>query len=99
VESLIFVSSNQRCILSTAYQGSSLFLECIQVSFIPFFPFISVPADKSSRYLALTYLDVSAASAGIPVNYSFYLIAIANASSGVGRFTGGWFADRTGLTI
>ncbi|KAI0371653.1 MFS general substrate transporter [Pilatotrama ljubarskyi] len=51
-------------------------------------------------YTVLTYIDVSAASKGIDPNFSFYLLAIANACSAVGRLSGGLLADRIGpLTI
>ena len=44
----------------------------------------------------LTYIDVSAVSEGISADFSFYLLAIANACSAVGRVVGGLAADRTG---
>ncbi|OBZ65726.1 Riboflavin transporter MCH5 [Grifola frondosa] len=47
-------------------------------------------------YTVLTYIDVSAAAAGVPENFSFYLLSIANAASAVGRLSGGVIADRTG---
>ena len=48
----------------------------------------------------MTYIDVSAASEGIDPNFSFYLLAIANACSAVGRLSGGLLADRIGpLTV
>ncbi|KAI0332536.1 MFS general substrate transporter [Cubamyces sp. BRFM 1775] len=51
-------------------------------------------------YTVLTYIDVSAASEGIDPNFSFYLLAIANACSAVGRLSGGLLADRIGpLTV
>ena len=39
---------------------------------------------------------MSAVSEGISDNFSFYLLAIANGCSAVGRVVGGYFADRTG---
>ncbi|KAK7030427.1 hypothetical protein VNI00_014171 [Paramarasmius palmivorus] len=45
---------------------------------------------------ALTYIDISAVKAGISEDFSFYLVAIANASSGLGRITAGFLADRIG---
>ncbi|CAL1705216.1 unnamed protein product [Somion occarium] len=47
-------------------------------------------------YTVLTYIDISAVSAGIPEDFSFYLVSIANAASGIGRIGGGIFADKLG---
>ncbi|KAF4603456.1 hypothetical protein EYR38_003869 [Pleurotus pulmonarius] len=47
-------------------------------------------------YTVLTYIDVAATAAGIPADFSFYLVAIANASSGFGRFASGYVADSHG---
>ncbi|KAI0707812.1 MFS general substrate transporter [Earliella scabrosa] len=47
-------------------------------------------------YTVLTFIDVSAMSEGISADFSFYLLAIANACSAVGRVVGGLAADRTG---
>ncbi|KAF9020820.1 MFS general substrate transporter [Hymenopellis radicata] len=47
-------------------------------------------------YTVLTYIDVSAVSHGIDENFSFYLVSIANASSGLGRYCAGMLADRVG---
>ncbi|EEB95732.1 hypothetical protein MPER_05252 [Moniliophthora perniciosa FA553] len=47
-------------------------------------------------YTALTYIDISAVRAGISQDFSFYLVAIANASSGLGRVTAGLVADKIG---
>ncbi|KAJ3479495.1 hypothetical protein NLI96_g9017 [Meripilus lineatus] len=47
-------------------------------------------------YTVLTYIDVSATHAGISNDFSFYLVSIANAGSGVGRIGGGIIADRIG---
>ncbi|KAI8982815.1 MFS general substrate transporter [Trametes punicea] len=47
-------------------------------------------------YTVLTYIDVSAASEGLDPNFSFYLLAIANACSAIGRLSGGLLADRVG---
>ena len=44
----------------------------------------------------LTYVGVSATSLGISSEFSFYFIAIANASSFFGRYTAGNLADRLG---
>ncbi|KAI5985639.1 MFS general substrate transporter [Pisolithus albus] len=47
-------------------------------------------------YTALTYLPVSATAVGVSSNFSFYLVAIANAASGFGRLSAGLLADRIG---
>lgn len=48
----------------------------------------------------LTYIDISSTFVGIPENFAFYLISIANAGSGAGRLFAGVMADRVGaLTI
>ena len=44
----------------------------------------------------LTYIDISAASQGISPNLSFALVAIANASSGIGRCGCGLLSDKLG---
>jgi len=74
-------------------------------------PFINLEAFKNAAYsvycasavvaflglyTVLTYIDISATSAGISDDFSFYLVSIANASSGIGRLAGGFFADRFG---
>ncbi|KAI0661101.1 MFS general substrate transporter [Cubamyces menziesii] len=51
-------------------------------------------------YTVLTYIDVSAVDSGIDEDYAFYLVAIANACSTVGRLSGGYLADHLGpLTV
>lgn len=45
----------------------------------------------------LTYIDISAVSAGLSSDFSFYLVSITNASSGFGRISGGLLADRFGM--
>ncbi|EJD49716.1 MFS general substrate transporter [Auricularia subglabra TFB-10046 SS5] len=47
-------------------------------------------------YAVLTYLDIAAISHGINPSLTFYLISIANASSGVGRLAAGLAGDRIG---
>jgi len=47
-------------------------------------------------YTLLTYIDVSAANAGIDPSFDVYLLAFANAASGVGRIMTGILADRIG---
>ncbi|KAI6144132.1 MFS general substrate transporter [Pisolithus tinctorius] len=47
-------------------------------------------------YTALTYLPVSASAVGVSTNFSFYLVAIANAASGFGRLSAGLLADQIG---
>lgn len=44
----------------------------------------------------LTYIDGSAQLAGMQSDFSFYLVAVANAGSSVGRIGGGITADKTG---
>ncbi|KAF8921208.1 MFS general substrate transporter [Mucidula mucida] len=46
-------------------------------------------------YTVLTYIDVSA-SGELGADFSFYLVSIANASSGVGRYIFGKLSDRYG---
>ncbi|TFK91772.1 MFS general substrate transporter [Polyporus arcularius HHB13444] len=73
--------------------------------FISFEPFKSTPFTLYSIssficflgiYTCLTYLEVSAVSEGISDDFAFYLLAIANGCSAIGRVVGGYFADRTG---
>ncbi|KIM36456.1 hypothetical protein M413DRAFT_78221 [Hebeloma cylindrosporum] len=47
-------------------------------------------------YTLLTYVGVSATSIGISSEFSFYFVAIANASSFFGRYTAGNLCDRLG---
>ncbi|KAF9020821.1 MFS general substrate transporter [Hymenopellis radicata] len=47
-------------------------------------------------YTVLTYIDVLATAHGVDANFSFYLVSIANASSGLGRYCAGILADRIG---
>ena len=48
----------------------------------------------------LTYIDLSATRIGISPKFSFYLISIANAGSGIGRISSGILADKFGaLTV
>jgi len=47
-------------------------------------------------YTVLTYIDVSAVAAGLSPDFTFYLVSIANAASGFGRFAGGLLADQFG---
>ena len=48
----------------------------------------------------LTYIDLSATAIGISPEFSFYLVSIANAASGLGRILSGFFADKFGpLTV
>ncbi|KIJ59680.1 hypothetical protein HYDPIDRAFT_43826 [Hydnomerulius pinastri MD-312] len=49
-------------------------------------------------YTALTYMSVSAESVGVSSDFSFYLVAIVNASSAIGRLSAGLLADRYGPT-
>ncbi|KAI6156993.1 MFS general substrate transporter [Pisolithus tinctorius] len=47
-------------------------------------------------YTTLTYLPVSASAVGVSNNFTFYLTAISNAASGVGRLSAGFLADYIG---
>ena len=53
------------------------------------------------RFLkVLNYIDTSAIAVGISPEFSFYLVSIANAGSGLGRISSGFFADKLGpLTV
>ncbi|KAH8823531.1 major facilitator superfamily domain-containing protein [Flagelloscypha sp. PMI_526] len=48
-------------------------------------------------YTVLTYIDVSATFVGIPADFSFYLVSMANAGSAVGRLMGGYLVDKIGV--
>ncbi|KAG0708017.1 MFS general substrate transporter [Suillus ampliporus] len=47
-------------------------------------------------YTELTYISVSAVAIGVSKDFSFYILAIANAASTVGRLTSGLMADKVG---
>ncbi|EEB89865.1 hypothetical protein MPER_11994 [Moniliophthora perniciosa FA553] len=47
-------------------------------------------------YTVLTYIDVAALSVGVSPDLSFYLLSIANASSGLGRLTAALLTDKIG---
>ncbi|KAG1741426.1 MFS general substrate transporter [Suillus paluster] len=47
-------------------------------------------------YTELTYISVSAIAIGVSKDFSFYILAIANASSTFGRVTSGLMADKVG---
>lgn len=47
-------------------------------------------------YTVMTYLSACASQVGVTNEFAFYLVAIANAASAVGRFSAGWLADRVG---
>ncbi|KAE9407339.1 MFS general substrate transporter [Gymnopus androsaceus JB14] len=47
-------------------------------------------------YTVLTYIDLSALAIGVSQDMAFYLVAIANASSGLGRIMAGLMADKVG---
>lgn len=47
-------------------------------------------------YTVLTYIDLSATSAGIDPSFDVYFLAIANASSFIGRVLSGYLSDRLG---
>lgn len=47
----------------------------------------------------LTFIDVSAVYFGISESFAFYLVAIANGTSGVGRYVCGYFSDKAGMVL
>ncbi|KAF7351025.1 MFS domain-containing protein [Mycena sanguinolenta] len=47
-------------------------------------------------YTVLTYIDVRATSVGVPSDFSFYLISMANGASLCGRLAAGSMADKLG---
>ncbi|PPQ74117.1 hypothetical protein CVT24_012847 [Panaeolus cyanescens] len=47
-------------------------------------------------YTVLTFIDVTAVKSGVSPDFSFYLVSMANASSGIGRLMTGVLADRVG---
>ena len=49
--------------------------------------------------IVLTFIDTSAPSQGVSLHLSSYLVAIANAGSGVGRLSCGFVADRIGMCV
>ncbi|KAF5378329.1 hypothetical protein D9615_008721 [Tricholomella constricta] len=68
-----------------AFKSAPFTIYCLSA----FFCFLGV-------YTLLTYVSVSALELGISDSLSFYLVAIANASSLFGRFASGSLADRFG---
>lgn len=44
----------------------------------------------------LTYIDISSTFVGIPEDFAFYFISIANAGSGAGRLFAGLVGDKVG---
>ncbi|KAF9053323.1 major facilitator superfamily domain-containing protein [Panaeolus papilionaceus] len=47
-------------------------------------------------YTVLTFIDVTAVKSGVSPDFSFYLVSMANASSGIGRLMTGILADKVG---
>ncbi|RDB22890.1 Riboflavin transporter MCH5 [Hypsizygus marmoreus] len=47
-------------------------------------------------YTLLTFIDSSAISVGVSADFSFYLVSIANASTGIGRILTALVVDKTG---
>ncbi|KAF8906687.1 major facilitator superfamily domain-containing protein [Mucidula mucida] len=68
-----------------AFQSGAYSAYCLSTLFI----FLGI-------YTVLTYIDIGAVSHGISPNFAFYLVAIANAGSGLGRYCAGLCADRMG---
>ncbi|KAG8899407.1 hypothetical protein FRB99_006752 [Tulasnella sp. 403] len=61
----------------------SIYVACVAIGFL-------------GMYTCLTFLDVSAVVVGVSPDFSFYLVSIANAGSGVGRIVSGLLSDRLG---
>lgn len=62
-----------------------------------YFPCLgSVRCATNARRIVLTYIPISAIQVGIPNDFSFYFISIANGSSAFGRLSAGLLADRLG---
>ncbi|KAG6828900.1 hypothetical protein H0H92_006351, partial [Tricholoma furcatifolium] len=57
---------------------------------------ISVTVSFLGMYTVLTFIDISADAVGVSSDFSFYLVSIANAASGVGRLATGAIVDKTG---
>ena len=57
---------------------------------------LRVSTDQFEFTEVLTYIVVSATNSGIEESFSFYLLSIANASSTIGRFIGGFSTDKFG---
>lgn len=80
----------------------SVFVTSVLVAFLGLYTcqclglsaYVNIRADVNSA--VLTYINVSSNAAGIDPNFSFYLVSIANASSGLGRIVSGILADRFG---
>jgi MCP family monocarboxylic acid transporter-like MFS transporter 10 len=63
-------------------------------------PPFSVSGSATNVLKVLTYIDLSATTAGISPDFSFYLVSISNAGSGLGRLAAGVLADKFGaLTV
>ncbi|KAG8898148.1 hypothetical protein FRC00_003242 [Tulasnella sp. 408] len=63
---------------------------------LPKTPLGTLFKNKTLMYTPLGFFDVSAQRIGVPPSRSFYTIVAANASSGVGRFSSGFWADYLG---
>ncbi|CAA7271142.1 unnamed protein product [Cyclocybe aegerita] len=68
-----------------AFRSASFTIWC----FVGFICFLGI-------YTVLTFIDVSAIRVGVSPDFSFYLLSIANASSGIGRILTGLMCDRVG---
>jgi hypothetical protein len=66
------------------------------LGFVAFACNLSLLTDNFSFVSVLTYIDLSATSAGIDPSFDVYFLAIANASSFIGRISSGYLADRVG---
>jgi len=64
---------------------------------LPFLTYaVAVIAGFLGLFTVLTYIVLSALAAGVSHNMAFYLIAITNASSGLGGLVTGFIIDKTG---
>jgi hypothetical protein len=67
------------------------FLDCTHVSILATKPF-----SDSEQLSVLTYIELSATTAGIDPKFDVYFLAVANASSFFGRVLSGFLSDRLG---
>jgi MCP family monocarboxylic acid transporter-like MFS transporter 10 len=54
---------------------------------------------KHTSDQVLTFIDISAISIGVHANFSFYLISISNACSGIGQFPTRLVVDKLGSIV
>lgn len=61
------------------------------------FPILVIVSHLTQASKVLTYIDLSATEVGISPEFTFYLVSIANAGSGLGRISSGILADKFGV--